>query len=150
LTNDPHLLLDECLQGELADEIRKWRKVSAEWICDNPALRNRKVSDEQIMAYAQERNRILVTVETRLNEQKFAICTHHGIIVFSTTKRHDSAKAQLFRRLMLSGQRKFCKHAVTYLRADQIVFRRRDPKTGQVMDVAVKPSEKRKQVASPR
>lgn len=73
MTTDLRLLLDECLQGELAEEIKKWGKVKADWVCDIPSLR--QAPDEDLMAYAQKHHRILVTVETRLNERKFAIST---------------------------------------------------------------------------
>jgi hypothetical protein len=136
LTTDLRLLLDECLQGELAQEIKSWGKVKAEWVCDVPSLRGRQVSDHELMLYAQEHRRILVTVENRLNEHQFAICTHRGIVVFKATKRHEAVKAQIFRSLMLCGQRKLCKHGVTYLRLEEIVFRRLEG--GRITNTVVK------------
>jgi hypothetical protein len=131
-------LLDECLQGELAEEIKAWGKIRAEWVCDNAALRGRGITDESLMAYAQEIKSIFVTVEGRVNEERFKICTHKGILVFRATKRHEAVKAQIFRKLMLSGQRKLCKHAVTYLKNDEIIFRRRKGKSGSLYDTTVK------------
>ena len=138
MTNDLRLLLDECLQGELAEEIGKWGKVRAQWVCEDVSLRSQSVTDEFLMSYAQARGLILVTVEGRLNERKFEICTHHGIIVFKAAKRHASAKAQIFKKLMLSGRRSLCKHAVTYLKTDEIVFRRKSPTDGELMDIRVR------------
>ena len=137
MTTHLRLLLDECLQGELAEEIKNWKKVKAEWVCDIPSLRSRRVPDTELMRHAQSRKSILVTVERRLNEGQFEICTHHGIVVFQATKRHESVKAQIFKKLMLCGDRKLCKHAVTYLRADEIIFRRKD-QYGNLYDKRVK------------
>jgi predicted nuclease of predicted toxin-antitoxin system len=137
LTTDLRLLLDECLQGQLADAIKQWGKVRSEWVCDVPGLRNRRVPDHELMQYAQKRKSILVTVEGRLDEHLFPICTHHGIIVFKATKRHELVKAQVFKKLMLCGQRALCKHAVTYLRSNEIVFRRKN-KSGDLYDTTVK------------
>jgi hypothetical protein len=131
------LLLDECLQGELAEEIKNWKKVKAEWVCDIPSLRGRKVPDEELMRYAQSRKSILVTVEQRLNEVRFEICTHHGIVVFRAVKRHESIKAQIFRKLMLCGERALCKHGVTYLSTNEIIFRRKHV-DGRLYDTKLK------------
>lgn len=135
MTTNLNLILDECLQGELADEIKKWGKVKATWVCDIPTLRG--VSDETLMAYAQSVKGILVTVEGRLNAKRFKICTHRGIVVFKATKRHESVKAKIFEKLMLCGKRKLCKHAVTYLKVGEIVFRRKDA-DGREYDTVVK------------
>lgn len=104
MTTDLRLLLDECLQGELAEEIKTWGKVRAQWVCDIPALRGQRVTDTALMQYAQGLKSILVTVEGRLNEHHFTICTHKGIIVFKATKRHESVKAQIFKKLMFIGK----------------------------------------------
>ena len=130
------LLLDECLQGELAEEIKTWKKIKAEWVCDIPSLRGRSLPDEELMRHAQSRKSILVTVEGRLNEKRFEICTHHGILVFKATKRHESVKAQIFKKLMLCGERKLCNHGVTYLRTGEIIFRRKNA-DGKLYDTRV-------------
>jgi hypothetical protein len=137
LTTDLRLLLDECLQGELASEIQTWGKVRAEWVCDNAALRSRGTTDESLMAYAQRTKSIFVTVEGRVNEQRFEICTHRGILVFRAARRHEAAKALVFRKFMLCGKRKLCKHAVTYLKSDEIIFRRKG-ENGRLYDTTVK------------
>jgi predicted nuclease of predicted toxin-antitoxin system len=137
LTTNLRLLLDECLQGELAEEIKNFGKVKAEWVCDIPSLRSRSVSDEELMKYAQTKKRILVTVEGRLDETRFEICTHAGIIVFRATKRHEAIKSELFKKLLRCGKRRLCKHAVTYLRMQEIVFRRKGD-DGRLFDTTVK------------
>ncbi len=75
--------------------------------------------DTEVVRYATESNRIVVTTETGINHKKFKICTHHGIIVFCGGKRHQSIRAEAFRKFMLSGHRKKTRHAVTYLSEDQ-------------------------------
>ena len=137
MKTDLRLLLDECLQGELAEEIKKWGKVRAEWVCEIDSLRNRRVSDEELMRHAQARKSILVTVEGRLDETRFQICTHRGIVIFKAKKRHESVKAVIFRKLMLCGKRKLCWHGVAYLRMEEIVFRRRAT-DGKLFDTVVK------------
>jgi len=136
LKTNLRLLLDECLQGELAGEIKTWKKIKAEWVCDIPSLRGRSLLDDELMQHAQDRKSILGTVERRLNEKRFQICTHHGIVVFQATKRHESVKAEIFKKLMLCGKRKLCKHAVTYLRTGEIIFRRKNA-AGELYDTRI-------------
>ena len=101
-------------------------------------LANIGFEDEALIDYAREKNRILVTTESRLNEQRFQICTHPGIIVVQATKRHDALKSKMFKDLVLSGVRSRCNHAVTYLRLDDTgtrtvaTFKERENATGPV------------------
>jgi predicted nuclease of predicted toxin-antitoxin system len=118
LTTKLRLLLDECLQGPLAEEIAKFSSLNVEWIT-NTLLGNCGFADENVVAYARQERRIVVTAESRLNERKFIICTHPGILVFKATKRHEAIKAQMFSTLIKSGIRVKCKHAVTYLKLDE-------------------------------
>ncbi len=115
MTTNLRLLLDECLPRELAEQIRTFHAVNAEWISEIQQLRARKTTDAAVVAYATEQRRIVVTVEGRFNERKFKICTHPGIIIFKATKHHEAVKAEIFRKFMRSGKRSKAKHAVTYL-----------------------------------
>jgi predicted nuclease of predicted toxin-antitoxin system len=124
LTTKLALLLDECVQTHLAEEIGRCPGVSGvERIDDSHELGNCSTPDTRVMAHAVKTGRILVTVESRLNEERFPICTHPGIIVISGS--HALQKGALFSRFMRSGERKHAKHAVTYLRASGSIIRMR-------------------------
>ena len=135
------LLLDECLQGPLAEEIAKYSSLNVEWINDT-LMANCGFEDEGVIAYARSERRIVVTPEGRLNEKKFKICTHPGIVVFKAARRHEAVKAGMFRDLILSGVRSRCRHSVTYLKLDDTrtrtiaVFRERDGQ-GNVQETVI-------------
>lgn len=113
------LLLDECVPAPLVMEIENCSGIlNVEVIDANHFLGNCKASDESIVAYATSDNRILVTTEARLNEKKFRVCTHSGIIVIRAAQRHEMDKAKLFSRFMKSGHRGKCVHAVTKLKVE--------------------------------
>jgi hypothetical protein len=117
LSTKLRLLLDECVPGPLVIEIQACTGIlSVEVIDANHFMGNCRTPDEAVVAYATQENRILVTTEGRLNEKKFKICTHAGIIVLKVTQKHDAEKGRLFTRFMQSGHRGKCSHAVTKLR----------------------------------
>ena len=122
MANRLRLLLDECLQGPLAKDIGKHKSLDVEWINDT-LMGNRGFADESVINYAREKRRIIVTPEGRLNEKKFTICTHPGIVVIKASKRHQSIKAGMFHDLVTSGLRSRCRHAVTYLKLDDTATR---------------------------
>ena len=136
-TTSLRLLLDECLVRPLADNIKSFRALKVQYVNDT-LLSNVGFEDEDLVNYARENNRILVTTESRLNEKRFLICTHPGIIVIKATKRHDVLKSKMFTDLMRSGIRRRCNHAVTYLRLDDTgtrtvaTFKERENATGPV------------------
>lgn len=111
------LLLDECLPAELAEEISSHKSLNVEWI-NNTLMANRGMKDADVMAYARENRRIMVTLEGRLNEKVFHVCTHPGILVFKAVQRHEAVKAGMFLALMRSGVRTRCRNSVTYLRLE--------------------------------
>ena len=113
------LLLDECIPVHLMEEIRECSGVlNTESINADHELGNRKTPDDVIVNHAKKTNRVVVTVEGRLNEKKYPICTHPGIIVLKAVKRHEVDKIRLFKRFMQSGHRNASKHAVTRLRVE--------------------------------
>jgi predicted nuclease of predicted toxin-antitoxin system len=115
------LLLDECLAGPLAKEVGKYKSLDVKYINDI-MLGNCGTTDDAVVAYAREENRIIITAEGRLNEKKFKICTHPGIVVLKATKRHGT-HADMLKDLVRSGIKSRCRHAVTYLKLDETATR---------------------------
>jgi predicted nuclease of predicted toxin-antitoxin system len=113
------LLLDECVPAPLAREIETTSGISSfEAITAEHPLGNKGTPDNVVVKYATDAGKILITVEKRLNEKLYKICTHSGIIVISGTKRHEVEQAKLFARFMRSGHRGRSAHAVTKLRLE--------------------------------
>jgi len=132
LSKKLRLLLDECIPASFARQIGASSGVSSvEVINAKHRLENKGTSDADVMAYATRERRILVTVEGRINEKDYTICTHEGIIVVNATRRHEAEKANLFARFMQSGHRSKSGHAVTKLRLERSERLERGP-TGSV------------------
>ena len=113
------LLLDECVPALLAEKIESTSGISSfEAITAKHPLGNKGTPDNEVIKYAKDGGKILVTVEKRLNEKLYKICTHSGIIVISALKRHEVEQAALFARFMRSGHRGRSVHAVTKLRLE--------------------------------
>jgi predicted nuclease of predicted toxin-antitoxin system len=122
LSTKLRLLLDECVPPVIAAEIKSCSGIlSVKSITAEHFLGNKKTPDEAVVDYARQVRRVVVTTETRLNEKKYTICTHPGIIVINATNRHELEKAKLFTRFMKSGHRAASKHAVTKLRVENSV-----------------------------
>ena len=135
-TTNLRLLLDECVDQPLADSIKKISgSVKVQCVNELP-ISNLAFSDDKLVRYATERNQILVTTETRLNEKRFTICTHPGIIVIKAVQHHSEMKSGMLKDLILSGIRARCHHAVTYLKLSKAgnrtvaTFKERDESSG--------------------
>ena len=138
-TTSLRLLLDECVDRRLKDEIEALgRSLRVESVGELP-FANRGFSDEDVVRYATENNRIVVTTESRFNERQFPICTHPGIIVIKAIAHHSSWKSRMFKDLSQSGMRRRCNHAVTYLRLSETgnrtiaTFKERDTSSGSIL-----------------
>lgn len=137
-TTSLRLLLDECVDRLLADEIAQiGRSLKVECVGDLQ-FANTGLPDDKLVDYARKTNRIVVTTESRLSERRFKICTHPGIIVIKASRHHATLKSRMFRDLSGSGKRGRCKHAVTYLRLDDTgtrtlaTFKERDDSNGKI------------------
>lgn len=107
------VLIDEQIPNGLAKRILNHPSLHAEYVINKPELKG--CSDTVLMEYARESGRIMITAESGINEWTFPICTHPGIIVFSSRRRHEDFHADIFERFMLSGHRKHAAHHVLYL-----------------------------------
>jgi predicted nuclease of predicted toxin-antitoxin system len=112
LTTKLRTLFDECMTAPLVKLLEE----------SSSALNIEKVGeimpgakDPDVMRYASQEHRIVVTTETGINHRKFKICTHPGIIVLAGRRRHESMQAKAFRKFMLSGHRAKANHAVVYI-----------------------------------
>jgi predicted nuclease of predicted toxin-antitoxin system len=95
--------------------------LRSEYVRDMPQLC--EATDEAIMEYAKQENRIVVTTETGINEKSFPICSHPGIIILASRQRHEAIRARIFQNFFLSGFRKLAKDSVTYLTAGKAIVR---------------------------
>jgi len=113
LTTNLRLLLDECVTDPLAKALGDCSSaLNIEYIRDNGMC---SAEDAEVVRYATQENRIVVTTETGINHKKFRICTHPGIIVLCGRRRHESIQAEIFQKFLLSGHRKEAIHHVTFL-----------------------------------
>src|SRR6266436_8108653 len=101
--------------------------LNALYVRDIPTLV--EASDEAVMEFAKEDDRILITTETGINERAFKICSHPGIIVLSARDRHETIQAEIFQKFLLSGHRKHTKDSVTYVTSKTAVVRSHDGET---------------------
>ena len=126
------LLLDEDVQREIGEEIRRWKALDVASV-DELSLKGTK--DKALIAYAKKVRRIVVTFDVRMNEHEYEICTHPGIIL--VRPKSDFKKIEMFNLLMRSGLRAKCVHAVTYLYHHGATFKLRD-RHGHVCDIPVR------------
>lgn len=118
LSTNLRLLLDEAITDPLAKLIiQSSAAVNVQYVRTLPI---KGTSDEDVMNYAREQSRIVVTTETGMNHKTFPVCTHPGIIVLSGKRRHESIHAGMFQKFLLSGHRKEAQDAVTFLTEDEM------------------------------
>lgn len=115
------LLIDECFDGPLSERIAKQKRgfcSHLEILDNNHELGNTGTKDEQVVVYAKRKNLIVVTVEKRLDDLRFPLCTHPGIIVVNTKRRHPDTQFEALAAFMRSGHRKIAHHTVVTIRDD--------------------------------
>jgi predicted nuclease of predicted toxin-antitoxin system len=113
LNTNLRLLLDEAVTEPLAKLIRESSSaVNVEYIRE---LSIRGATDKDVVDYARQHQRIVVTTETGMNHKTFPVCQHPGIIVLAGKRRHESIQAGIFQRFLLSGHRKEAEDSVTFL-----------------------------------
>jgi predicted nuclease of predicted toxin-antitoxin system len=118
------VLIDAAVTDPLAEELMKASCLRAEYARDNPDLCD--ATDEAIMQYAKQEDRVVITTETGFTERAFPICSHPGIIVLALRERHEAIGAKIFQKFLLSGYRKYTKDALTHLYSDKAVVRNHD------------------------
>lgn len=133
MTSKLRLLLDEDVQKFLADEVQKWNALNVELVGQIPSLKGQ--DDPVVIAYARSQRRIVVTLDTHMTEHRYEICTHPGIVLVAV-RQGDDARIEAFRKLMRSGHRGRCRHAVTYLHRHGATFKIKD-RDGRRADITL-------------
>jgi len=118
LSTNLRLLLDEAVPDPLAKLIRESsHAINVEYMRD---LIIRGASDDEVVKYAKGQSRIVVTTERGMDHRKYPVCTHSGIIVIASRRRHEDAQVGVFRRFLLSGRRQEARDAVTFISEDEV------------------------------
>ena len=118
MTTNLRLLLDEAVTDVLAVLIvQSSAAINVEYVRN---LSIKGAPDLDVMAYAKESRRIVVTTETGMNHRSFPVCTHPGIIVLAGRHRHESIHAGNFRKFLLSVRRQDSQDAVTFLSEHEV------------------------------
>jgi len=107
------LLIDESIEDPLADIISDMSAFNVVCVRDLSSVKGK--SDKNVMACAQEDDRIVLTTDTGFNKGNYPICTHHGIIRISPNCRHSSAMAESVRQFAQCGHRVAAKHSITVI-----------------------------------
>jgi predicted nuclease of predicted toxin-antitoxin system len=114
LTTKLRVLLDEDISGALASAIGDFSGLlSVQYVCDMPGFSGTK--DPPLLKYADENNRVLVTIDTGFNHRRCPPCTHKGIIRITTRNKHEGIQGGVLKRFLQSGYRGKVKNCVTYV-----------------------------------
>jgi len=113
LSTNLRLLIDADIDAEV---VRKLEEISALNI-DHALSHEFLKTDEEVMAYACEHERIVLTRDHGFCKKNYPICTHPGIIRFDCKNSHSSTLIEAFKNFSLSGHRAKANHAITRLLA---------------------------------
>ena len=70
------------------------------------------------MDYAQEKDRIVLTIDAHFNKSNYPICRHEGIIRISARCRTSSMMEDSIRKFAQCGHRSAAKHSITLINQD--------------------------------
>ena len=116
LNTDLRLLIDEDLEDSVADKIKSISAFNVECVRDFVTLKGK--SDKEVMVYAKENNRIILTMDGGFNKTNYPICTHPGIIHIDSRCKHHQTVGELISKFARGGHRIESKHAITHLTMD--------------------------------
>jgi len=116
LNTSLRLLIDEAIEDDIADEIAAMQAFSTEYVRKIPHLKGR--SDKDVMNYARDEDRIVITFDHDYNSSNFPICTHPGIIRISSNCKNQTTVREIMRKFSLCGHRSETKHAIAHLTQD--------------------------------
>jgi predicted nuclease of predicted toxin-antitoxin system len=122
------VLLDEDISGVLASAIDDYSGLlSVEYVCDMPGFSGTK--DPNLLQYADQDNRVLITIDTDFNHKSCPPCTHKGIIRITTRNKHEAVQGGVLKRFLQSGYRVKVKNCVAYLSNGKVIIHSHDGMT---------------------
>jgi predicted nuclease of predicted toxin-antitoxin system len=127
LTTKLRVLLDEDISGILAKEIDRYSGLlSVRYVNDLPDVKGTK--DPPLLKYAEEDNRVFITVDTDFNHNRFPPCTHKGILRITTRNKHDAIRGGVLKRFLQSGHRAKVRDCVAYMSEKRVIIHTHDGK----------------------
>lgn len=121
MTTKLRVLLDEDISGVLASAIAQFSGLlSVQYVCDMPGFSGTK--DPSLLKYAEEDNRVLITIDTDFNHRTCVPCTHKGIIRITTRNKHEGIQGGALKRFLQSGHRAKVKNCVAYVSEDKAII----------------------------
>lgn len=109
MSTNLRLLIDADIELEV---VRQLQEISALNIEHALSLEHLK-TDEEVMKYAKDQGRIVLTLDRDFKKTAFPICTHPGIIRFTCRNKHSSELVAAFKSFVQCGHRVDAKHAIT-------------------------------------
>jgi predicted nuclease of predicted toxin-antitoxin system len=121
LTTKLKVLLDEAITDILANVIQDYSSLlSVKYVREMPAFKG--TNDPPLLKYADEEDRVLITVDTDFNHRDFPPCTHKGIIRITTRNKHEAIQGGVLRRFLQSGHRVEVRNCVAYVSDGQAII----------------------------
>jgi predicted nuclease of predicted toxin-antitoxin system len=97
LNTSLRLLIDEAIEDDIADEIAAMQAFNTDYVRKIPHLKGKP--DKDIMNYARDEDRIVITFDHDYNSSNFPICTHPGIIRISSHCKHHATVRDVMRKM---------------------------------------------------
>lgn len=111
-------LPDHCLSGEIAEYLRKLKKITVKNF-EEIGLQQR-AKDDQIIEAASKQGLLIITVDKRFTEEHLPLCRHEGIIKFEVAK--PATRLRCLKRFMRMSQRHLAWKGVTHLYEHSVVL----------------------------
>lgn len=125
MTTKLRVLLDEDISGILANAIDDFSGIlSVTYVNDMPGFKG--TDDPPLLKFAEDDNRILITVDTDFNHRRYPPCTHKGIIRITTRNKHEAIQGGVLQRFLRSGHRVEVKNCVAYVSDGQAIIHSHD------------------------
>jgi len=128
LTTKLRVLLDEDISGVVASAVADYSGLlSVKYVWYMPGFKG--TDDPPLLKYADEENRVLITVDTGFNHRNYPPCTHKGIIRITTRNKYAAIQDGVLKRFLLSGHRVEVKNCVAYVSDGQAIIHTHDGTT---------------------
>jgi len=125
LTTKLRVLLDEDISGVLANAVYNFSGLlSVRYVCDMPGFKG--TDDPPLLKYADDDNRVLITIDSDFNHRSCPPCTHKGIIRITTRNKHEAIQGGVLQRFLQSGHRSKVKNCVVYVSDGKAIIHTHD------------------------